>query len=142
MAILGNNTGTTLLQSFPPDVFVLQSYVMPEDGTVTSMSVYALDTGIVVARVKLGIYSNTVGNTPGNLLGETDIREIIVTGGELINPALVTLNLTSPLFLTAGTYWLVVQGDGDTYIGTDLVWGLHTDGTNKTLWAYDPSIID
>lgn len=142
MAIFGNNTGTTPLADYRDGVFVLQSYVMPEDGTVTSLSAYVktIDLGMSnYGRYKFGIYSNTVGNAPGNLLGETGV--ITPTDG-IYSGQLLTGNLTSPLSLTAGTYWLAIIQNVPGYLGEDYTWSSCGNATNKDVWFYDPYEIE
>ena len=77
---------------------------MPENGTVTSITAWALRYAGVGA-VRYAIYSDIAGE-PGNLIAQTPIGSAPLSWGW------VTLPLP-PTPITAGTYWLAYTCDND-----------------------------
>ncbi|MCU7845301.1 MAG: hypothetical protein KZQ93_15840 [Candidatus Thiodiazotropha sp. (ex Monitilora ramsayi)] len=76
---------------------------LPEDGQVTSITVY-LDSPVDGGATAGLVGDDGTDGAPGTLLGDTD--EVIING-----PGWYTFTLDSPLDLLAGDYYLCVHGE-------------------------------
>ena len=103
MAIFGNDNILATVANLYPIQFGLR-YNLPEDGIVTSMSFYGKSITGKTPVVCLAIYSTIA---PYSLLGYTESIDTPTLGWH-------TLNMVSPINLTAGDYFLTfsIQYEG------------------------------
>lgn len=101
MATFGRTTTGGSYYNSANDRFYGALYTLPEDGTVTSMSCYIEEDGGGTKKFQMAIY-----DTSYNLKGKT-----VESGAIPAEPEFVTLEMTTPVFLEAGDYYLVWWSD-------------------------------
>lgn len=114
MPIFGDNTAGG--DEFPgaTDRALLDRYTLTEDGTATSISIYAGASSTSGANWKGLIYTDSAG-APNTLVAVSQAGAAPAGGGW------VTLNFSSPPALTAGNYWIGVVADSfQAYYGEDV----------------------
>ncbi|MCW4010639.1 MAG: carboxypeptidase-like regulatory domain-containing protein [Candidatus Bathyarchaeota archaeon] len=100
--VLGKNTDGANTNWSPPSWKWGSKVTLSESAVVKSITYKAKNTTVgQISKVKFAVYSDS-GGVPNTLLGVT-------AEGALADSAeWLTLNLTAPLSLSAGVYWLVV----------------------------------
>jgi len=84
---------------------VAQQVTLSQSATIQSLSYYVATAG---GQLRLGIYNNT-GNNPGALLAQTATFTPVAGWN--------TQNVTTPVLLPAGTYWLAFLPQNNTLTG-------------------------
>lgn len=101
MATFGATTQTSTIGSIGANAVTVSSYVLTEDGYLTSISNWASTAVNFVACV----YADSAGST-GALLGTTN------SGTYTAGGSFVAASFATPLHLAAGTYWLGTNNNG------------------------------
>ncbi|MBN1761401.1 MAG: DUF4082 domain-containing protein [Chitinispirillaceae bacterium] len=115
VVVFGENTGYTTIYSGASSNTNRRAVkdTMPEDGQITSMSMY--HNAGTSGQMQMGIYADNNG-VPGSLLASTEKTNIATTAGWQ------TINLTSPISVTSGTYiwlaWMYQTGSGARYLSS------------------------
>jgi hypothetical protein len=80
-----------------------QKTSVPQDGTVTSMSIY-VNQALGGGQVSMDLYTDA-GDMPGDLVAATSAGDVPISGW-------MTLPMTSPARIATGDYWLVYRYTG------------------------------
>jgi hypothetical protein len=110
MATFGYSTVGSAEQNWSGTIG-FSKYTLGEAGTVTSMSIYVANSTTNTHEVRGVIYDDDyAGGAPATFLRAT------VSDDNAVNSAgrWLTLDLTAPLALTAGDYWLGILTDDTT----------------------------
>ncbi len=131
----GNTMGYTLVGGSAGNgedgILIANQFIAPSTGNITSVSGYVGAGGGVQSspnnQYQFAVYTDSSGQ-PNTYLGSTSVGTLNSSA------AWDTLNLTSPLSLTAGTpYWLVYWSNA-TGTGTNAYNDLSFDGSGGSAW--------